>query len=105
MFSKGNPISIDSAVNTNNKKDIRQNTSQANFLYRNKLDTLGSTLDIGYSYIDFDNKSDSEIATNYTYPGNTERNFSDELFIRNPLLIKIHTLNADLLKKLPNCSR
>jgi len=102
IFSMGSLLILDSAVNTSNKKDIRQNTSQANFLYRNKLDTLGSRLDIGYSFIGYDNKYDSEIATTYTYPENVERNFSDELFISNPLAVRIHTLNADLEKKLPN---
>jgi hypothetical protein len=102
-FSIGSPpFYIDSAVNTSNKKDILQNTSQANFLYRNKLDTLGSRLDIGYSYIDYDNKYDSEIASSFTYPERVERNFSNDLFISNPLAIRIHTLYADLEKKLPN---
>lgn len=102
MFSIGSQVSIDSVVNTNNKKDIRQITSQANFLYRNKLDTIGSTLDIGYSYIDYDNRYRSEITTSYTYPGNAGRNSSDKLSINNPLTIRIHTLNADVEKKLAN---
>lgn len=102
MFSMGSPASIDSAVNTNNKKDVRQSTSQANFLYRNKLDTIGSTLDIGYSYIDYNNRYDSEIANNYTYPEDGSRNFSDGLSINNPVSIRIHTFNADMEKKLAN---
>jgi hypothetical protein len=40
--------------------------------------------------------------TGYTYPGNAGRNSFDELSIKNPLTIRIHTLNADVEKKLAN---
>lgn len=102
IFSMDNLLSIDSVVNTRNKKDIKQNTSQVNFIYRNKLDTLGSRLDLGYSYIDYDNKYDSEIATSYSYPKNANGDYFEDLFVDNPLTIKIHTANIDLEKIIPN---
>ncbi|WP_162618562.1 TonB-dependent receptor domain-containing protein [Pedobacter yulinensis] len=97
-FARG--TAIDSSVVTRNDKDIRQATSQVNVLYRNKLDTLGSRLDIGYSYIGYDNRYDSRISTSYNYAASPADNYAESLVINNPLEIELHTFNADLEQKL-----
>lgn len=81
---------------------MKQNTQQANVFYRNKLDSLGSTLDIGYSYVDYNNNYNSGIETNYQFPNNPTHSLSDSLFIDNPLSIHIHTINVDVEKVLTN---
>lgn len=46
--------SIDSSLYTNSGSKFRYINQMANVFYRNKLDSLGSKLDVGYSYIYYD---------------------------------------------------
>ncbi|NIG55008.1 outer membrane beta-barrel family protein [Chitinophaga sp. Cy-1792] len=101
-FSTGAKTSIDSTVHTGNQKHIRQSIQQANIFYRNRLDKKGSTLDIGYSYVSYDNNYNSAIETKYTYPTLQDKKFADSLYIDNPLTIHIHTANIDLEQILNN---
>lgn len=100
--SETNTSINDSTIYTNNSKTVKQNTEQANVFYRNKLDSLGSTLDIGYSYVNYNNNYNSGIETNYQFPNNPSSHLSDSLFIDNPLSIQIHTINVDIEKVLTN---
>ncbi|MEJ7684122.1 MAG: outer membrane beta-barrel family protein [Segetibacter sp.] len=70
----------------------------ANIFYRNKLDSAGSRLDIGYSYIGYHNSVKNEISNSYFDASKNELHSPDSLFIDNPLNIDIHAANIDLEK-------
>jgi len=99
-FSTGQSNSIDSAVTTINNEASNRTTSQANILYRYKLDTIGSRLDAGYYYINLNNTYTADAIYNYTFPTNNTVDFSSGLSTDNPSKISIHTFSVNLLKKI-----
>jgi hypothetical protein len=90
----------DSTTNTDNYGSNRWSNQMANVFYRNRLDSLGSRLDIGYSYIGYYNSVGNTIINNYYDGYNHIRRPSDSLNIDNPLNVDIHVANIDVEKKL-----
>jgi hypothetical protein len=68
----------------------------ANLFYRNKLDTLGSRLDVGYSYIYYGLKDPSALETQYLNTTGLKFRPSDSLFTKTIGKSNVHVANIDL---------
>ncbi len=88
----------DSTTYTLNVGQNKWGNRLANIFYRNKLDSAGSKLDIGYSYIGYHNRVTNAIDNRYEDASKNELHSPDSLFIDNPLNIDIHAANIDLEK-------
>ena len=88
----------DSTANTTNKGMNRWSNRMANIFYRNKIDSAGSRLDMGYSYIGYHNSVQNAINNSYFDASKNELHAPDSLFIDNPLNVDIHAANIDLEK-------
>lgn len=88
----------DSTTNTVNKGLNTRSNQMANIFYRNKIDSAGSRLDIGYSYIGYHNNVKNAINNRYFDASKDELHSPDSLFIDNPLNVDIHAANIDLEK-------
>lgn len=89
--------SPDSTSRTKNLKNLSRDQNSFDIFYRIKLDSIGSILDAGYSYVDYDNKDDSDIVSEF-FQGNSDipSQQPQNLFIDAPLKIAINTYNLDL---------
>ncbi|MCW3464499.1 outer membrane beta-barrel family protein [Chitinophaga nivalis] len=90
---------IDSTTATGNNGINRWSNQMASIFYRNKLDSAGSKLDMGYSYIGYHNSVGNNIINNYYDATQHTRLPSDTLYIDNPLQVDIHVGNIDLEQK------
>lgn len=88
----------DSTTNTVNKGLNTRSNQMANIFYRNKIDSAGSRLDIGYSYIGYHNNVKNAINNSYFDASKNELHSPDSLFIDNPLNVDIHAANIDVEK-------
>lgn len=88
----------DSTTYTVNKGLNTWSNQMANIFYRNKLDSAGSRLDIGYSYIGYHNSVKNAISNSYLDAFKNELHLPDSLSIDNPLNVDIHAANIDLEK-------
>lgn len=88
----------DSTANTINRGMNTWSNRMANVFYRNKIDSAGSRLDIGYSYIGYHNSVKNAINNSYFDASKNELHSPDSLFIDNPLNVDIHAANIDLEK-------
>ncbi|SEW34318.1 outer membrane beta-barrel family protein [Chitinophaga arvensicola] len=89
---------IDSSFNTTKSTDFRYINQMANAFYRNKLDTLGSKLDVGYSYIYYGLRDPSAIETRFLNSAGAEFHPPDSLFTKTLGTSMIHVANIDLEK-------
>ena len=89
---------VDSSFTTTNTKTMRLTNQMADLFYRNKLDSLGSKLDIGYSYVGYNNKVGSDIYSEFFLADGSSSRSPLDITINNPLKIDIHTGNLDLDK-------
>ncbi len=70
----------------------------ANVYYRNKIDTLGSRLDIGYSYIYYGLTDPASLETSYTDRMGSILRANDGLFTKTTGRSNVHVGNVDLEK-------
>lgn len=89
---------IDSMFFTTNQKKMALTNQLVNVFYRNKLDSAGSKLDIGYDFVGYNNKITSNINSTFFLPDFTPTRPSESIQINNPLKIKVNTFNADIDK-------
>jgi hypothetical protein len=92
----------DSSLHTGKRSRFRYSNNMANVFYRNRLDSLGSKLDAGYSYIYYDLNDPSTIASRFLNHGGEEFHPRDTLFTNNSGQSNIHVLNIDLEKHFSN---
>jgi len=90
--------SVDSSLYTNNGSKFRYINQMANAFYRNKLDSLGSKLDMGYSYIHYDLNDPRPIETKFLNSAGAEFHPRDSLFTNNSGKSTIHAANIDVEK-------
>lgn len=98
FLTHANASSIDSSLYTDKNNKFRYSNQMANVFYRNKLDSLGSKLDMGYSYIYYELNDPSAIETRYLNYGSEEFHPRDSLFTNNNGKSTIHVVNIDLNK-------
>jgi hypothetical protein len=91
---------IDSIFTTSNIQTGVLNNQLANIFYRNKFDSIGSRLDMGYTYVNYNNKQTSDIFNQFFYADSVPYRAPQTLYINNPLVIDINTFNFDILKVL-----
>lgn len=89
---------IDSFFVTNNNKDTRLQNQQVNFLYRLKLDSLGSKIDADYSYVGYRNTSKSSLINDFFYGDGTKIRNSESLHFNNPQKVDLSTASINLKK-------
>lgn len=95
-----NTKTIDSFFTTINDKDLTIQNQQFNILYRNKIDSAGSKIDIAYSYVEYKNILESFLGTNF-YKGNDSLlRPMENLFNNNPQHVDISTVTIDVDKYL-----
>lgn len=90
--------SIDSSSYTSKNTTFRYVNQMTNGFYRNKLDTLGSKLDVGYSYINYSLRDPAAIETQFLNGSGTEFHPRDSLFTKTRGKSMIHVANIDLEK-------
>lgn len=90
---------VDSSFTTQNNKTMRLTNQMANLFYRNRLDSLGSKLVVGYSYVGYNNKVTSDIYSQFFLADGAPSRSPLDLTIRNPLQIDVHTGYLDLTKE------
>lgn len=97
-FLTNKTADIDSTWYSRKTTVFRYTSQMANAFYRNKLDTLGSKLDIGYSLIGYDLNDPATIETSFFSNENTESRPRDSLFAHNNGKSTAHVINLDLEK-------
>lgn len=83
-------------VNTNNYRYINQ---MANAFYRKKIDTIGSVLDLGYSFVGYSYSNPSGLETVFYDSSGTEKVTRDSIFTYNDGSSNAHIYNVDLERK------
>ncbi|MCC8426491.1 outer membrane beta-barrel family protein [Mucilaginibacter sp. UR6-11] len=91
---------IDSSSHATRKSLFSYVNQMANAFYRNKLDSAGSRLDIGYSYISYGSKDPSALETRYLNSAGAEFRPRDSLFAKTLGKSMVHVANIDLEKHL-----
>ncbi|AMQ00395.1 hypothetical protein AY601_3529 [Pedobacter cryoconitis] len=91
---------VDSFFLTKNNKYILLKNRQANFLYRINLDSLGSKIDMTYSYVGYRNIMTSDLANTFFYGNNTEIREPQYLKFINPTEIDLSTGSISIIKTL-----
>lgn len=93
---------VDSIYVTNNRRPLKLNNQSLDLFYKYKIDSLGSKINFGYNYLNYNNVQDSYLENKfYDQYGQILRQ-SEFFAIKNPLKINIHTINFDLNKLLKN---
>lgn len=95
-------FNVDSIYVTKNEKPLKLNNQIFNTFYRYKIDSMGSKIDVGYNFINYDNHQESFLKNDVFDVGNQESKPSSFLTIKNPLKINIHTFNFDYNKVFKN---
>ncbi|MGI9581036.1 TonB-dependent receptor domain-containing protein [Chryseobacterium sp. RRHN12] len=95
-------FNIDSIYITNNEKPLRLNNQTFNAFYRYKIDSLGSKIDAGYNFINYNNHQESYLNNSFFDDNNHSIRPNTFLTIKNPMKINIHTFNLDYNKVLKN---
>lgn len=90
--------SIDSSLYTSKDTRFRYTNQMTNVFYRNKLDTLGSKLDAGYSYIYYGLRDPSAIESQFLNVGGIESHPRDSLFTDTRGKSSVHVINIDFEK-------
>lgn len=96
IFRRRNNISIDSTsvgINNNNYRYVSQ---MANVFYRQKIDTIGSVFDIGYSFVGYSYSNPSGLETIFYDFNGAEKASRDSLFTYNDGSSNAHIFNVDL---------
>jgi len=91
---------IDSAIYTDKTTRFDYTNQMANVFYRNKLDTNGSRLDVGYSYIYYGLHDPAAIESRFLNSSGTEFRNRDSLFTYTAGKSTIHVANVDMEKHL-----
>jgi len=91
---------VDSSLHTKKSTTFRYVNQMANAFYRNKLDTIGSKLDIGYSYISYGLRDPSALETEFLNGNGAESHPRDSLFTKTIGKSMVHVANIDLEKHL-----
>lgn len=91
---------VDSSLHTQKSTTFRYVNQMTNAFYRNKLDTIGSKLDIGYSYISYGLRDPSALETQFLNGEGAESHPRDSLFTKTIGKSMVHVANVDLEKHL-----
>lgn len=95
-------FNVDSVYVTKNERPLKLNNQTFNTFYRHKIDSIGSKIDIGYNFINYDNHQESFLKNDFFDEANQILRPSSFLTIKNPLRINIHTFNLDYNKVFKN---
>ncbi|MBB5635060.1 hypothetical protein HDF26_002213 [Pedobacter cryoconitis] len=95
FFSNKNSNQKDSSSYSTKNTRFTYRNQIANAFYRNKLDTLGSKLDIGYSYVNYDLNDPSALETKFFNSAGAEIGPRDSLFAHNKGKSNVHVFNMD----------
>jgi len=93
---------VDSIYVTKNERPLKLINQTFNTFYRYKIDSMGSKIDLGYNYINYDNNQESFLKNDFFDMTNQIIKPSSFLTIKNPLKIYIHTFNFDYNKIFEN---
>jgi hypothetical protein len=100
-YFSGSASRIDSSLFSSRNTTFWYANHMANAFYRNKLDTMGSRVDIGYSFIYYGLNDPSALETQFLDALGQEFGPRDSLFNKTRGRSTIHVINADLEKRLP----
>ncbi|TDQ08660.1 outer membrane beta-barrel family protein [Pedobacter metabolipauper] len=95
-----NSNAADSSLFSERTTRFSYSNHMANAFYRNKLDTMGGRLDIGYSFIYYDLNDPSALETRFLNDLGQEFHPRDNQFTKTRGRSTIHVFNADLEKHL-----
>lgn len=95
-------FNIDSIYVTKNERPLKLNNQIFNTFYRHKIDSIGSKIDVGYNFINYDNHQESYLKNDFFDMMNQVSKPSSYLTIKNPLKINVHTFNFDYNKVFKN---
>jgi outer membrane receptor protein involved in Fe transport len=98
FFANRNANAVDSSMNTISSHKYVYTNQMANVFYRNKLDSLGSRLDIGYSYIYYNMDDPNAIETRFLNAAGTASRANDSLFTEYIGTSNVNVVNFDLEK-------
>ncbi|MES2458181.1 MAG: outer membrane beta-barrel protein [Bacteroidota bacterium] len=101
-YYSSDPEVADSSLISQRTTTFKYANHMANAFYRNKLDTMGSRLDVGYSFIYYGLNDPSALETRFLNAGGGESRSRDSLFNYTRGRSTIHVANADLEKHLSN---
>lgn len=96
------PSLVDSSQISNKRDNFYYKSQMSNIFYRNKLDSLGSKLDVGYSYVKYNLDNPSTVETSFYNEDQIEREKRDSLYTYNKGNSQAHVINIDLEKNLKN---
>jgi hypothetical protein len=88
----------DSSLHTKNSRDFSYTNHMANVFYRNRFDSLGSKIDVGYNYIYYKLHDPASIETMFFNESGMESDARDSLFTENTGKSTIHAFNLDVEK-------
>jgi len=100
IFKNNDSNPVDSTAITSNLKKLFLGKNTLNTNYRIKLDSMGSLIDIGYSYVNYSNKSNSKINSTFFDSNGVEFIEAENTRIDNPLNVDINTYNIDWKKNI-----
>lgn len=95
FISNAQATSIDSSLFSTRNSKFSYSNHMGNLFYRNKLDTLGSRIDVAYSYINYRLVDPSALETQFLDGGGVEMRMRDSLFNKTIGKSKIHVANID----------
>lgn len=95
-------FNVDSIYVTKNERPLKLNNQTFNAFYRYKIDSIGSKIDIGYNFINYNNHQESFLKNDFFDETNQIIRPSSFLAIKNPLRINIHIFNLDYNKVFKN---
>lgn len=99
-YFSSNNFTADSSLISQRTTIFEYANHMANAFYRNKLDTLGSRLDLGYSFIYYGLEDPSALETQFLNAGGQESRSRDSLFNYTKGRSTVHVANADLERHL-----
>lgn len=95
FFSSSTSAQRDSAVYSTKSTKFNYSNQIANAFYRYKLDTLGSKLDVGYSFVNYNLEDPTALETKFLTTTAVESRPRDSLFAHNKGKSDVHVFNLD----------
>jgi outer membrane receptor protein involved in Fe transport len=97
MRHSAGDTAIDSAFKTLNRKATDLDNQQVDVLYRIKLDTAGSKLDVAYNYLGYHNALASDLINTFLDSNGQPIRDPQGISFTNPAKVRFSTFSADLL--------
>ncbi|MFZ4861009.1 outer membrane beta-barrel family protein [Sphingobacterium sp. Mn56C] len=102
FLQNDSPASVDSTQISKKRDNFYYKSQMANLFYRNKFDSLGSKLDLGYSLVKYYLDNPSTVETSFLNKDHIESGIRDSLFTHNIGNSYAHVFNIDLEKNFKN---